>query len=177
MKVKDILEKIYKEKRHLKRQIMNWKPIKFTYNVFKFRRELAEHNWWDYHYTLMMLKRSLIIMREGLETKGNEIYEHRKPKIEKISRVIQIIENFESSNHITMAESELGDLKSSNFLEETEEESQHNSVVFKRSRELEIAEWDELWDIIKGKSMDDFLSGKLTYEEWFDGSDMRGWWD
>lgn len=178
MNIKDILEKINEEISYFPRQIMNWKPIKFIYNTYRFRRELAEHNWWDYHFALMMLKRSLIIMRDGLQSRGNEIYEHRKLKIEKITRVIQIIENFESSNHLDMAESELGKLKSSgNFLEETEEERQHNSAIFKRSKDLEIAEWDELWEIIKGKNMSDFLSGKLTYEEWFDGSDMRGWWD
>lgn len=174
MNIKVAIEKIWHRISDFTRKI-----VKFFYNAFKFRKELAEHSWWDYHFTLLMLKRSLIIMKDGLQSKGNEVIEQRKLKIEKISRVIQIIDNIEQSNYITMAELELGELKSSAdfFLNETPEEKEHNSNVFKRSSEIEKEEWDELWNIIKGKSREDFLSGKMTYDDWFDGSDMRGWWD
>jgi hypothetical protein len=52
---------------------------------------------------------------------------------------------------------------------DTLEEKEHISKVFKYASKLEDEEWAELWDILKGKEF-------TTIEE-FDGSDMRGWWD
>ena len=170
-------EKIKMEFNYFPKQILNWLPIKFILNVIRFRKELAEHSSWDYHFTLMMMKKSLIILKDGL-INGNEVYEHRRLKIEKINRVIQIIENTEMSNHILMAESELGELKYANgIFNETPIERHHNRNVFKRSSEIEKEEWNELWEILKGKDNSPFISGKITYEDWFDGSDMRTWWN
>ena len=44
----------------------------FIKNVWSFRRELWQHRWWDYSFTLMMLKRSLEIQEEGMRLKGME---------------------------------------------------------------------------------------------------------
>lgn len=149
----------------------------FISNAFKFRKELAQHSWWDYHYTLLMMRRSFIIMRQGLENKGIEVEEHRIPKIKKISRVIQILDNICESNYISMAEAELGELSSARLDEETAQEKAHSRRVYLRADEIENAEWSELWDILKGQDKSEFVSQKKTFEEWFDGSDMRSWWD
>ena len=37
----------------------------FIKNIYRFRKELYSHDWWDYRYTLNMLERSLIIMEAG----------------------------------------------------------------------------------------------------------------
>jgi gas vesicle protein len=109
-----------------------------------------------------MLKRSLEGLEICIRTKGNEIDETRLPKIEKIQRVIQLIDNNINQKYYDMAEEVHGEIQGE-FLNETEEEQEHNRKVFNYVHELEMKEWDELWSIIKGN--DD------------KGSDMRGWWD
>ena len=54
-----------------------WEFIKrtiprFFKNIWRFRKELAQHEWWDYRYTLEMLYRSLSIMVVKLEKDGIE---------------------------------------------------------------------------------------------------------
>jgi hypothetical protein len=69
---------------------------------------------------------------------------------------------------------------------ETDEEKEHNSNVFARSREIEDQMWAELWTILKGQEYSDFdkIKGDAKmkeqddlYNNWFDGSGLRGWWD
>lgn len=151
--------------------------VMFLTNAFKFRRELAQHSWWDYHFTLLMMRRSFMIIKDGLENKGIEVEEHRKPKIQKLSRVIRILDNICDSRYIDLAEYELGGLRGKSFAEETEEEKAHNRKVFMRADEIQNSEWHELWSILEGQDKSDFISGKKKFEEWFDGSDMRSWWD
>lgn len=134
----------------------------FFKNLWFFRKEIYEYRRWDYHYSLLMLKRSLEGLEICIRTKGNEIDETRLPKIEKIQRVIQLIDNNINQKYYDMAEEIHGEIKGGLF-NETEEEQEHNRKIFNYVHELEIKEWDELWSIIKGN--DD------------KGSDMRGWWD
>ena len=47
---------------------------RFITNVYKFRKELYDHAWWDYRYTLEMLHRSLVIMESKMHD-GMEIRE------------------------------------------------------------------------------------------------------
>ena len=44
--------------------------------------------------------------------------------------------------------------------------------------------WVELWDILKGQThshfevfLDKSKDKEKAYENWFDGSGLRGWWD
>ena len=71
---------------------------------------------------------------------------------------------------------------------ETDEEREHNSKVFDRTRELEEQEWNELWQILKGQDIEEYKEFEKTlteeqkketdqYYKWFDGSGLRGWWD
>jgi hypothetical protein len=71
---------------------------------------------------------------------------------------------------------------------DTEEEKVHNRKVFDRAHEIEEQEWDELFEILKGQDHKEYckLSETQTEEEqrkqdlwneWFDGSGIRGWWD
>ena len=57
---------------------------RFFANIWRFRKELYNHQGWDYNYTLEMLHRSLIIMRDNLKTNGNEEPISRAKKINKI---------------------------------------------------------------------------------------------
>jgi hypothetical protein len=156
----------------------------FFKNIWRFRRELYKHQWWDYRYTLEMLYRSLSIMVVKLEKDGIEVDESRLKKVEKIYRVLELLKHKLDDDYVDRAEKVLGEInwkpiefRLMNDSEElyqlvdndTPSEKEHISKVFKYAKELEDNEWVELWDTIKGKEF-------TTIEE-YDGDDMRGWWD
>jgi hypothetical protein len=153
------------------------KAPRFVTNVWRFRAELLEHDWWDYHHTLTMLRRSLTIVRDGLAERGIEVEETRLPKVAKITRAIEIIDNFTMSRHLEMAEAALGEIHPG-LLEGTltEEQSAENSRVYELARRLEKNEWAELFRTLEGQDPDTYDPSR-PWVEWFDGSGMRGWWD
>jgi len=158
----------------------------FFKNIWKFRKELYSHDWWDYTFTLEMLYRSLVIMEEGMSKKGMEVAETRNVKVKQIRRAIELLKHKLDSDYIERVEAELGPVNYTNFLDEknwkkleggnyelidndTPEEKKHGRKVFKQAHKLEEKEWKELWTIIKGN--------KFTTWEKFDGTDLRNWWD
>jgi hypothetical protein len=171
----------------------------FFGNIWKFRKELYSHQWWDYRYTLEMLHRSLVIMENKLSVKGIEVPAHRDKKVAKIRRAIELLDNRLSDNFVEQAEKELGELYSNPWEFEptedgnyrlidndTKDEKEHNRRVFKLASTIDDKEWRELWNIFKGQSMLDFKKYVKTlpkeeqetaWDNWFNGSDMRGWWD
>jgi hypothetical protein len=181
-----------------------WEAIRygipgFFKNIWLFRKELYSHRWYDYRYTLEMLHRSLTIMVDKLEMDGIEEDTSRGKKVAKIKRAIQLLNNRLNDNYIEQAEKELGELHlnpiefepTENGLyrlidNDTEEQTIHNRKVFKLSSTIDDREWRELWNIFKGQSILDFKKYMKTlpkeeqskaWENWFNGSDMRGWWD
>jgi len=171
----------------------------FFGNIWKFRKELYNHQWWDYRYTLEILYRSLVIMEKELSVKGIEVPAHRDKKVAKIRRAIELLDNRLGDNYVQQAEKELGELYSNPWEFEptddgnyrlidndTKDEKEHNSKVFKLAATIDDKEWRELWNIFKGQSMLDFKKYTKTlskeeqetaWDNWFNGSDMRGWWD
>ncbi len=156
----------------------------FFKNVWRFRKELYNHQWWDYRYTLEMMYRSLSIMVVKLEKDGNEEDISRGKKVAKIKRALELLKHKLDDDYVDRAEFELGELsyKPIRFEpvegkeglysivdDDTPAERKHAKKVYKRARDIEEMEWKELWDIFKGK--------KFTTFEKFDGSDLRGWWD
>ena len=156
----------------------------FFKNVWRFRKELYNHQWWDYRYTLEMLYRSLSIMVVKLEKDGIEEDISRGKKVQKIKRALELLKHKLDDDYVKRAEDELGELsykpirfepvegKEGLFSledDDTPAEKRHAKKVYKRARVIEDTEWKELWDIFKGK--------KFTTFEKFDGSDLRGWWD
>ena len=164
-----------------------WEFIKrtiprFFKNIWRFRKELASHEWWDYRYTLEMLYRSLSIMVVKLEKDGIEEDVSRMKKVVKIKRALELLKHKLDDDYVERAELELGELYYSPWeFEKTEDgnyrlidndtpaDKKHARKVYKRASVIEEKEWKELWDIFKGK--------KFTTIENYDGSDMRGWWD
>jgi hypothetical protein len=156
----------------------------FIKNIYRFRKELYSHDWWDYRFTLDMLERSLIIMEAGLSKKGIEVSESREPKLKAIRRTLELLKNSREDNFVERAEAELGELVLSDWLfeetedgmhrlidSETQKDKAHNRKVYKRGVAIEQAEWNELWTIIKG------TKNSMKYGEEYDGTDLRGWWD
>ena len=156
----------------------------FFKNVWRFRKELYNHQWWDYRFTLEMLYRSLSIMVVKLEKDGIEEDISRGKKVQKIKRALELLKHKLDDDYVERAEGELGEL-SHRLLrfepvegkeglysledDDTPAEKRHAKKVFKRARVIEEMEWKELWNIFKGN--------KFTTWEDYDGSDLRGWWD
>jgi len=171
----------------------------FFKNIYLFRRELYNHQWYDYRYTLEMLHRSLTIMVDKLEKDGIEEDVSRGKKVDKIKRAIQLLNNRLNDNYIDQAEKELGELyfnpwefeptEDGNYKlidNDTKDEKAHNVRVFKLSSTIDDREWRELWNIFKGQSILDYKKHLKTipteeqedeWNKWYNGSDMRGWWD
>ena len=158
----------------------------FFKNIWRFRKELYSHDWWDYTFTLEILYRSLVIMEEGMSKKGMEVAETRNVKVKQIRRAIELLKHKLDDDYLERVEAELGPINYTNFLDEknwkkleggnyelidndTPDEKKHSRKVFKTARTLEEKEWKELWTIIKGN--------KFTSWEEFDGTDLRNWWD
>ena len=156
----------------------------FFKNVWRFRKELYNHQWWDYRFHLEMMYRSLSIMEKGMSEKGIEVAETRNVKLIKMRRALELLKHKLDDDYIQRAEDELGQL-SNNPIEfepvegndelyrmvdnDTPAEKRHDRKVYKRARVIEENEWKELWDIFKGR--------KFTTWDKYDGSDLRGWWD
>ena len=156
----------------------------FVKNVWRFRRELWSHQWWDYRFNLEMIYRSLYITYNGMKEKGMEISETLEPKLKSMERALELLKHKLDDDYIDRAESELGNLIFHDWEfekvdddryqlvdKESTEEKTHNRKVFERAREIEDKEWKELWEIFKGTK----LSKK--YGKRYDGTDMRSWWD
>ena len=131
-----------------------------------------------------MLERSLTIMEIGMSTKGMEVNETREPKVKAMRRALELLRNNKEDNYITKAEAELGELvmhdwefeevDGGNYRlldKDTAEEKEHNRKVFQRAKEIQDAEWKELWEIFKGTRY------SKKYGKKYDGTDMRSWWD
>ena len=54
---------------------------RFVKNVWRFRKALANHYWWDHHGTLMFLETGLTHMSDNLEVKGMEVDGPRMKKV------------------------------------------------------------------------------------------------
>jgi hypothetical protein len=123
-------------------------------------------------------------MEDGMSKKGMEVTETREPKVQSMRRALEILRNNKEDNYIQRAEAEVGPLVmydwefedagngSSRLVDrETPEEKAHNRKVFQVARELEENEWKELWEIFKGTKY------SKKYDDNYDGTDMRSWWD
>ena len=176
---------------------------RFVKNVWRFRKALANHYWWDHHGTLRFLESGLTHMSDNLEVRGNEVDGPRMKKVAAMRRAVQLIKNYNESNYIEMAEAELGPIYHHDWEfeevpdkpgfsrlvdKDSPEEKKHNRKVFNRSRQIEEQEWKELWDILKGQNHAEFKkivkrateeekNSRDLWNEWYNGTGLNGWWD
>jgi len=175
--------------------------INFIKNVWFFRKELWKFKCWDYTFNLNIFRRSLEKTAHTLEFYGNEIQETRLKKVEKIKRVIELLNHTNSFSYIEMAEKELGEIKHIDLEfedvldnpgymklvdKEDEEEKNHRRKVYNRANEIEFEEWKEIWRILEGQDHNEYVKLMESTSEqnnfnlwykWFDGSGMKHWWD
>lgn len=169
--------------------VFRYKIPMFIENLWFFRKELWSFRSWDYTFNLDLFRRSLEKTSNTIEHHGQEVIISRIKKVDKINRVIFLLSQLREDNFISMAEKELGELKNSGWdRDDTDEESEHNSKVFARAREIEESSWNEIWNILRGQNYDEYrkmvdelspeeMKKKDLWNDWFDGSGIRGWWD
>ena len=172
---------------------------RFIRNIWRFRQALYSYSVWDHHGVLKFMEAGLTGIAVDLENNGKEIDLPRNKKIAKIRRAVELLNNYTEDSYIELAESELGKISENCFtFKETSDgsllmygspdEESHAKKVFARARDIEREQWDELWQIIKGQDYAEYVNlyNSLSDEEkndsdhyykWFDGSDLRGWWN
>jgi hypothetical protein len=164
----------------------------FFKNIWRFRKALWNHHWWDYSGTLDFIEIGVEDIAKNLEKKGNEVQVSRMKKVAKMKRLVEIIKNIREDRYFDIVEVEMGrgilstgfEFKESDIhpdyfeLEDgnSEEEKEFNNKYFSRVRELEELEWKELWEIVRGQDYEKF-DAKEDWNSQFDGTGMRGWWD
>jgi len=175
---------------------------RFFGNIWRFRKELYDFYPWDYSYNLSLFRRSLELTGDYLENKGIEENTSRIKKVAKIREAIVLLKNIRKDSHIDKAEAELGKLVLNGWDFEpskdhpgsmvmidndTEEEKEHNSKVFARANEIQEEEWKLLWKIIQGQDHEEYRkdyekmkesgNAENAWNDWFDGSGIKSWWD
>jgi hypothetical protein len=163
----------------------------FFKNLWTFKQALWSYRWYQGSSSLFgFMSVALSDMATKKETHGYEVELTSDKKIVKMWRAVYIINLFEKDGFIELAEQKLGSISDKPFEFEsiegsdsyrlvdnlTPEEKEHQSKVFDYARELEEKYWKELWKIIKGQNYTKF-SRKKSWDDQFDGSGLRGWWN
>ena len=147
------------------------------YNFWYFRKEIWNFRGWDYSYQLRLWRRSLVPLRDCL-INGYEVRIPRMAKVEAIEEAIDLIDDILADNYIDTAEGILG----INFLKAPLAEA---DKVVELANELAQKDWQRLWRIFEGQNYNEYIMlldrnqdpKRDLWNEWFDGTDMRGWWD
>lgn len=175
---------------------------RFFRNLWLFRKDLYNYRWYGgQNAVLPFMKTSLVDMAAKIDERGIEVEHSKSKKLDKMRRAAYLMERFIEDDFLELAEKELGEVVYYGFNfepvpdkpgysrivdKETPEEKEHNNKVFARAHEIQEQMWVELWAIIKGQDYSDFdkIKGNTKrkeqddlYNNWFDGSGLRSWWD
>jgi hypothetical protein len=163
---------------------------RFFKTVWLFRKELYGYYEWDHTYPMNMFKRGLILLSDHIEEHGHEIDTPRKKKVEKMRRSIELLELHTSGDYIEQAEKELGYVCNTEYIfgdGEPKKIKEANRKLYDLSTKIEEETWIELFKILQGQDYKDFGNmfdknkdleeTALLYDEWFDGSGLKGWWN
>ena len=168
--------------------------INFFRNVWFFRKSLVRHRWYDWGGSVSFLSESIQDIKSGIEKRGNEEIVSRTKKVQKMERLILLLDNLQNDSYIKIAEERLGKKVISNYsFDEIKEEGELNGFyemvnnvdeetekvnteIFNLAREIEISEWSEIWDILKGQDYSKF-DPKKDFDEQRDGSGLNTWWN
>lgn len=144
----------------------------FFGNIRRFRKQLWRYRPWDSSYSLELFGKGVELNGEYILRHGKEVDESRLKKVIMIKRATELINHYTEDSYIELAERRLGIQVDSSYLfsgNEPESVTESNSRIFKLSREIEKQEWEELWEIIKGRKFDN--------PDDRDGSNLKSWWD
>ena len=158
-----------------------WRIRRFfdsLYNFWYFRKEIWNFRRWDYSCQLRLWRRSLEPLRDCL-VNGYEVRVPRLKKVAAIEEAIDLIDTILADDYIDRAEEVLG----ISFLDTTDANEASKVVVY--ANELAQKDWERLWRIFQGQNHNEYVMlvdrnedpKRDIWAEWFDGTDMRGWWD
>lgn len=180
--------------------MIHWKIYDFfRYGLIRFFRNLwlFRKNLWDYNNyngansILPWVKTSLDDIADYIEKNGHEESKSRDKKVEKMKRLSYLLDIFLKDDYIKLAEEELGPIYNTEIVFEptgngttyemidkgSPEEKKHNIKVIKRSKEIGEKHWKEINSIIQGPDYEKIYSTSENFDDQYDGSDMRAWWD
>ena len=148
------------------------------YNFWYFRKEIWNFRGWDYSHQLGLLRKSLIPLRDRI-INGYEVHDSKMRKVVAIEEAIGLIDDILADNYIDMAEGILG----INFIDTTD--ATEAGKVVELANELAQKDWQRLWRIMEGQNHNEYIMlvdrnqdpKRDLWSEWFDGTDMRSWWD
>jgi hypothetical protein len=154
------------------------------YNFWYFRKEIWNFRDWDYTYQLRLLKRSLIPLRDSLKDGYEEEFSRMK-KVFAINEAMYIIDCILEDPYLDDAEAQLG----IDFMDTTD--ANEAKKVVDLSHELANRDWKRLWEIFEGQNYNEYIMLLDRYNvqsqfedghtdvwaKWFNGTDMRGWWN
>ena len=165
---------------------------RFVVNVWRFRKALWNHRWWDHHGILHFMEIGIDHMATNIESRGIEIKHSRRKKVAQMRRVVEILGNIREFQYFDIAEQQLGVVYEhtpfhftpcedrDGFFEmvdtKSEEQRRIQDMVFDKVDELERSEWNELWDILKGPDYTKFDT-REDFDSQYDGSGLNAWWD
>jgi hypothetical protein len=139
-------------------------------NFFTYFKIVSGMRPWDYQYLLKMQKFQLEKLCYVIENYGHEIDEDRLPKIEKMKRAIELLDNRIEDNYADRC-GYIADAKKIDFVP-----TKDNPKLYEMASKLQpgYEDYDE------HKVFDD--AGKLQEQEWnelFDllKNNLEGWWD
>jgi hypothetical protein len=174
----------------------------FFKNIWLFRKNLWNHTWYNGDGSILpWVKTAVDDIAWRIEKYGLEVEESRLKKVAKMKRLSYLIDIYVDDSFVEEAEKELGikmtyynwefeevpDKTINNIFGEkktyqlvdkkTPEEKEHNRKILKRAHEIQKEYWDELCHIIKGPDYDSIRNSGKAFDEEYDGSDIRAWWD
>ena len=158
--------------------------FKGLHNFWYFRKEIWNFRGWDYNFQLRLLRRSLIPLRDDI-LNGCEEKVSRMKKVAAIQEAIDLIDRILEDMYLQDAEAQLG----IDFMDTTD--ANEASKVVALSHEMANHDWKRLWRIFEGQNYNEYImlldrhNVQSQFEDghtdvwgkWFDGTDMRGWWD
>jgi hypothetical protein len=147
-------------------------------NFWYFRKEIWRFRPWDYTFQLRLWRKSLIPLRDSI-LNGYEVRDTRMMKVEAIQEAIDLLDRIIDDEYIDIAELELG-INFSDAIPAAEA-----MQVINRSKELAERDWKRLWRIFEGQNHNEYVMlldrnsdpKQDIWAQWFDGTDMKGWWD
>jgi hypothetical protein len=173
---------------------------RFFRNLWLFRKDLYNYRWYSgQHAVLPFMKTALSDIAAKVDEHGMEVNKSKDKKVAKMYRAAYLMERFIKDDFIELAENELGEIVLHDLEfepvpdrpgcsrlvdKDTPEEKEHNRKVFDRAREIEEQMWTELWTILEGQKTSHYevfqhksADPDNAWDNWFDGSGLRGWWD
>jgi hypothetical protein len=147
-------------------------------NFWYFRKEIWNFRGWDYTFQLRLWRKSLIPLRDSI-LNGYEVRDTRLMKVEAIQEAIDLMDRIIDDVYMDIAEAELG-------IEFSENNSATEAMkVITRANELAERDWKRLWRIFQGQNHNEYVMlldrvsdpNQDIWAQWFDGTDMKGWWD